>query len=100
MAIPFAIRLVKIELTTSNDSLFHVSTRKYASGITRKKAYRRIDNISHNILIDSNLVQIDPVFEYPAKDCIRRQKVVVRIEVPEKWRCGVVGRSEKSLYHF
>jgi len=87
---------VKIELTTSNDSLFHVSTRKYASGITRKKAYRRIDNISHNILIDSNLVQIDPVFEYPAKDCIRRQKVVVRIEVPENGDVEWLGEVKRA----
>ena len=74
---------VSIELTTSDDSLFHVVTKKYASGITKKKAYRRIDNIVHEIKVDSNLVQIDPVFEYPKKDCLRRQKVVVRIEVPE-----------------
>ncbi len=73
---------VRIELSTSSDSAFHVVTKKYASGITKKKAYRRIDNIKHEILVDSNLVQIAPVYEYPVKDCMRRQKVVVRIEVP------------------
>jgi phage shock protein PspC (stress-responsive transcriptional regulator) len=74
---------VKIELTSSDDSLFHIVTRKYASGVSKKKAYRRIDNIKHSIIIDSNLVNISPVFEYPIDDCLRRQKVLVRIEVPQ-----------------
>lgn len=73
---------VRIELSASSDSAFHVVTKKYASGITKKKAYRRIDNIKHELVIDSNLVQIAPIYEYPVKDCMRRQKVVVYIEVP------------------
>ena len=87
---------VKIEIDNSDDSLFHITTTKYASGITKRKAYRRIDNIKHNITVDSNLVQIDPVFEYPAKDCLRRQKVVVRIDVPRNCDLDWIGEVKRA----
>jgi len=86
---------IEVEIKESDDSLFHVSTIKYAAGISRKKAYKRIDNIQHEITLDSNRLHINPVFEYPSTDCLRRQKVVVQIEVPKNHDIQWIGELKK-----
>jgi phage shock protein PspC (stress-responsive transcriptional regulator) len=74
---------VNIEIADSKDSLFHVKSIHYASGISKRKAYARIENIQHLIDLDSNYLRIAPSFYFPLSDKLRYQKVVVRIEVPK-----------------
>lgn len=90
---------VRLQITESRDSLFHISTTKYASGITRKKAYKRIENITHQInIIDSNRLMIDDFYQYPTNDRLRRQKVIVRIEVPKDAEIEWLGDVKKSYF--
>jgi phage shock protein C len=90
---------VRLQITESKDSLFHISTKKYASGITRKKAYKRIENISHQInRLDSNRIVIENFYQYPASDRLRRQKVIVQIEVPKNAEIDWCGEVKKSYF--
>lgn len=86
---------VQIEVTDSKDSLFHVSSTHYASGISRRRAYSRIDNISHQVTLDSNLLRIAPTFEFPLKDRLRYQKVVVEIAIPKDAHLEWIGNKRR-----
>jgi hypothetical protein len=76
-----------------------VNTKKYAAGITRKKAYKRIENIEHEVaVLDSNRIVIGDFYQYPKSDCLRRQKVVVEIKVPKGADVEWIGEVKKSYF--
>lgn len=88
---------IQLEFIDSKDSLFHVSSTHYASGISRRKAYSRIDNMEHQVALDSNYIRIAPSFRFPLSDRLRNQKVVVRIAIPKNSKVEWVG-SKRNMY--
>lgn len=88
---------VRIELLRSKDSLFHITTTQLASGISRKKAFDRVENIQHKVDLDSNVLRISPNIQFPLGDKLRSQKSVVQIAIPKNASIEWIGQ-KKRLY--
>lgn len=86
---------IRMEVIDSKDSLFHVTSLKHASGISRKKAYLRILNMQHSVVLDSNKLTIEPEFKFPIEDRLRNQKIVIRIAIPKNAQLEWIGNKRR-----
>lgn len=86
---------IDLEVIDSKDSLFHIASVKYASGISRKKAFSRILNMEHSVSLDSNKITIAPEFSFPIEDRLRNQKLVIQIAIPKNAQLEWVGNKRR-----
>jgi phage shock protein PspC (stress-responsive transcriptional regulator) len=75
--------LITLEISASEDDLFHVSRERSSYGITRNKAMRLASNVEHEVVIDQHEVTIQPYYTFPAMDKLRGQHVTIIVKVPE-----------------
>jgi hypothetical protein len=74
---------VNLKLTASPDSQFHIIQETSSHGITPKKAMNLANEVRHEIKLDSNSVEINPYYFFPASSKLRGQSVTIYIQVPE-----------------
>ncbi len=73
---------IKFLYRESKDSLYHIIQNLSANSYSHENAIIKAKNIKHQIEIDSNILRINPEFNFPKKDKIRSQRVVIIIEIP------------------
>ena len=73
---------VMITYLPSSDSLFHITQIKSAHAVDSEHAYKRCNNIQHNIQLVGTKLEVSPTYTYPTTDGFRDQEVEIKIEIP------------------
>lgn len=79
----FAFNDIKLEITVSPDSNFHIEKIYFSRGANSADALRNIDGIKYTISQNDTLLNLDNKFEIPSHGKWRAQSVKIRIFVPE-----------------
>ena len=79
----FAFNDIKLEITVSPDSNFHIEKIYFSRGANSADALRNIDGIKYTIAQNDTLLNLDNKFEIPSHGKWRAQNVKIRIFVPE-----------------
>ena len=79
----FAFNDIKLEITVSPDSNFHIERIYFSRGANSADALRNIDAIKYSLSQKDTLLNIDNKFEIPSHSKWRAQNVKIRIFVPE-----------------
>ena len=79
----FAFNDIKLEITVSPDSNFHIEKIYFSRGANSADALKNIDGIKYTIAQNDTLLNLDNKFEIPSHGKWRAQSVKIRIFVPE-----------------
>ena len=73
---------IRITVEKSDDSLYHVSLRRYSAGDNRPRALKRAERIEYSVSSLDSVLNLDSGFGLSSNDKFRGQKVMVLIQVP------------------
>jgi len=73
---------IRVTVEKSDDSLYHVSLRRYSAGDNRPRALSRAERIEYSVSSMDNVLALSSGFGLSSSDKFRGQKVMVLIQVP------------------
>lgn len=79
----YAFNDIKLEITVSPDSSFHVEKIFYSRGANSADALKNIDGIKYSLSQKDTVLNLDNKFEIPRRGKWRVQSVKIRVFVPE-----------------
>lgn len=73
---------IRVTVEKSDDSLYHVTLRRYSAGDNRAKALSRAEKIEYSVTSMDSVLMLGTGFGLSSADKFRGQKVMVEIQVP------------------
>ncbi len=91
---------VKLQITKSTDSVFHISAFKYSNGSNEAVALNNVKEISYGINQQDSTIWLDRGFSLKRGTRFRNQSVAVTIQVPVGKRIVITRSVNRSLNYF
>ncbi|MEN9686439.1 MAG: hypothetical protein RLZZ28_2225 [Bacteroidota bacterium] len=91
---------VKLRITKSNDSIFHVSSYKYSHGTNEGIALQNLREMSYGINQQDSTIYLDRGFALKKGTKFRNQSVTVTIQVPIGKKIVITRSVNRSLNSF
>lgn len=73
---------IRVTVEKSDDSLYHVTLRRYSAGDNRARALKRAEEIEYSVSSIDSVLSLGSGFGLSSADKFRGQKVMVEIQVP------------------
>lgn len=91
---------VRLRVTKSNDSLYHISAYKYSNGPDESEALKNVQSIHYGIAQQDSLIYLDRGFSLQRGTRFRNQSVSVTLQVPVGKRVVIKGSVSHRLNYF